>query len=122
MNTEVTELTINGIIYVPKDSLAEIVNEKGIPYVLCRTYSAGVFAGLLESRNGQEVIMRNARRIWYWTGAASLSELSVHGTKTPNTCKFPCAVNKIELTQVIEVLHCTEKAKKSIEEVKIWTA
>jgi hypothetical protein len=37
-------------------------------YVIVRTYSAGVFAGQLESRNGREVILRNARRIWYWSG------------------------------------------------------
>jgi len=32
-------------------------------YVMCRTYSAGVFAGNLYSRKGKEVILHNARRI-----------------------------------------------------------
>ena len=41
-----------------------------LPYVMVRTYSAGVFAGELVSRKGQEVILKNARRIWYWAGAA----------------------------------------------------
>jgi hypothetical protein len=91
-------------------------------YVIVRTYSAGVFAGYLESRKGQEVVLTNARRIWYWTGAASLSQLAMEGTKTPNSCKFPCAVDRVLLTQTIEVLDVTSTAKKSIEEVKPWCA
>lgn len=89
-------------------------------YVIVRTYSAGVFAGELESRNGKEVILKNARRIWYWSGAASLSQLAMEGTKDPNNCKFPCEVDLIELTEAIEILHVTECAKKSIKEVPVW--
>ena len=61
-------ITINGEEYVKKQKVDYL------KYVICRTYSAGVFAGYLESRNGQEVVLRNARRIWYWKGAASLSQ------------------------------------------------
>ncbi len=50
-------------------------------YVICRTNSAGVFAGFFESRNGKEVVLRDARRIWRWSGAASLSQLAMEGTK-----------------------------------------
>lgn len=67
-------LIINGIEYIPKGPKNEVAEKfNGMKYVICRTYSAGVFAGYLESRNGQEVVMRNARRLWYWDGAASLS-------------------------------------------------
>lgn len=90
-------------------------------YKIVRTYSAGVFAGELESRNGQEIVMRNARRIWYWSGAASLSELATLGTSNPSGCKFPCAVDRVELLQAIEILDVSEQAKKSIEEVPVWT-
>jgi hypothetical protein len=91
-------------------------------YVIVRTYSAGVFAGFLESRKGQEVVMTQARRIWYWTGAASLSQLAIDGTKSPSTCKFPEAVARIELMQAIEVIDCTPKARASIEAVTPWRA
>jgi len=91
-------------------------------YVLVRTYSAGVFAGKLESRNGQEVVLRNARRIWYWKGAASLSQLAMEGTSMPSECKFPCEVDKVELLQAIEILDVTEKARASIGSVPVWTA
>jgi hypothetical protein len=89
-------------------------------YVIVRTYSAGVFAGFLQSRSGQEVILTDARRLWYWAGASSLSQLAVDGTSRPNDCKFPVAVPRVELLQAIEILDVSEKAKASIEAVKVW--
>jgi len=89
-------------------------------YVICRTYSAGVFAGYLVSRKGQEVVMRDARRLWYWDGASSLSQLAMEGVKRPQNCKFPCSVDRVELLNAIEILDCTEKARINIEAVKVW--
>lgn len=111
-------LTINGVECVEKNSQ---VNEPiAGDYKIVRTYSAGVFAGILESRNGKEAVLRNARRLWQWAGAASLSQLAVDGTSSPSSCKFPAEVDKIELTEVIEVLSVTEKALKSIKGVPVW--
>lgn len=90
--------------------------------VIVRTYSAGVFAGELESRKGQEVILTNARRLWYWSGAASLSQLAVYGTSNPSGCKFPVAVPRVELLQAVEILDLTEAARKSIDAVPVWKA
>lgn len=90
------------------------------PYVIVRTYSAGVFAGILESRKGKEAVLTNARRLWYWAGAASLSQMAVSGTSRPGECKFPVAVPRVTLTEVIEVLDATEAARKSIELVPVW--
>lgn len=89
-------------------------------YVIVRTYSAGVFAGTLQKRTGKEVVMTNARRIWYWDGAASLSQLAMEGTKKPENCKFPCEVNRVELMEAIEILDTTEAAEKSIKAVPVW--
>jgi hypothetical protein len=89
-------------------------------YVIVRTYSAGVFAGELKNREGREVTLNNARRLWYWDGAASLSQLAMEGTKKPSECKFPREVNEILLLEAIEILDVTEEAKKSIKEVPIW--
>jgi len=89
-------------------------------YKIVRTYSAGVFAGYIESRNGREVVMTKARRLWSWAGAASLSQLATDGTSNPTGCKFPCEVDRVELLEVIEILDVTQKAKKSISEVAIW--
>ena len=89
-------------------------------YVIVRTYSAGVFAGELVSRKGKEVVLKNARRLWRWAGAASLSELAMEGTKKPTECKFPCPVEQVELTEAIEIISTTANAEKSIKGVPVW--
>ena len=88
--------------------------------VIVRTYSAGVFAGKLKSRNGKECVVENARRLWYWSGAASLSQLSVDGVSNPKDCKFPCEVSEVLLTEVIEILPLSDEAKNSIDGVEVW--
>ena len=93
---------------------------ENLPYVILRTYSAGVHAGYLEKREGKEAILRGCRNIWYWDGACGLTQLAQDGTSAPNNCKFTVELDKKELTEVIEVLHCTDKAKKSIQGVKSW--
>lgn len=89
-------------------------------YVIARSYHAGVFAGEFVSRSGQGVVLANARRLWFWSGAASLSQLAIDGTSKPKQCKFPEAVSQVELLEVIEILDVTEKAQKSIEAVAPW--
>lgn len=90
-------------------------------HVVVRTYSAGVFAGTLKSREGKEAILADARRIWFWAGAATLSELATKGTSKPEECKFPGPVSEVLLTEVIEIIPTTEKARASIEGVVPWT-
>ena len=121
MENKMNEVVINGVTYVPKDSVHQMAEKRDdMEYCMVRTYSAGVFAGYIESRNGKEAVLRDARRIWYWVGAASLSQLATDGTSKPNSCKFPCTVDKVILTEIIEIIPITEKAKKSIEEVPVW--
>jgi hypothetical protein len=121
MEQKINEIEINGIKYIPKDSISEPAESfEGMKYQIVRTYSAGVFAGYLKSRNGQEGIMVKARRLWFWSGASSLSQLAMEGTQKPNDCKFPCEVDRVELMNIIEILDCTAKAEKSIKGVAIW--
>ncbi len=96
--------------------------DKKDKYVIVRTYSAGVFAGYIESRQDRTVVMTNARRIWYWDGAASLSQLAMEGTSKPESCKFPCEVDRVELLEVIEIIDTTPKAEESIKKVPVWSA
>lgn len=98
------------------------MNKKQSRYVIVRTYSAGAFAGYLTKQVGQEVCLTRARRLWYWAGAASLSQLAVSGTSKPKECKFPDEVSDIWLTQAIEILDVTEEGQKSIEGVAPWRA
>ena len=84
-------------------------------YVLVRCTAAGVHAGILVSRNGQEVHLREARRLWYWRvpfGApAFLSGVATHGLG--EDCKVGGPV-EIILTEACEVIACTDQAAESI--------
>lgn len=114
-------ITINGEEYI-KASEANVPAETldGMEYCMVRTESAGVFAGYLEEKRDNEVTLRKARRIWYWAGAASLSQLATDGTSKPDECKFPCEVDTVILLGVVEIIPMTEKAKRSIKAVKVW--
>lgn len=89
-------------------------------YCMVRTESAGVFAGTLVSRDGKEVLLKDARRMWYWAGAASLSQLAMEGTTAPKKCKFPREVDEVLLTEAIEIIPITDRARQSIAEVPVW--
>ncbi len=99
----------------------EIGKPKGMSYCIVRTYSAGVFAGNYDRKiKGKEGTVYNARRIWSWAGAASLSQLANEGTKNPEDCKFAQEVEEVDLKEIIEVIPCTEKAIENIKGVAIW--
>lgn len=90
---------------------------------IIRTNSAGVFFGEIISRAGKEAVIKNARRLWYWAGAASLSELATSGVLHPDKCKFPAAVDgDTVVTEVIEIIDTTPAARSSIDAVNPWSA
>lgn len=90
--------------------------------VIVRADRAGVFYGEIKERNGSEITMTNVRRLWYWDGAASLSELATNGTKKPENCKFTVIVPEMTILGVIEIIPCSDKAADSIEGVPEWRA
>jgi len=119
---EPSTMMINNVKYVREDQVNQKAeNLNGMRAVIVRTYSAGVFYGYLEERTGQEVVLRQARRMWQWYGA-SLSECAQSGTPDISKCKFPEAVDRVELLQAIEILDLTDKAKKSLDSVAVWKA
>lgn len=88
--------------------------------VIVRAYGAGVFFGTLAEKAGDEVMLTDARRLWYWDGAASISQIAMEGVKRPDNCKFTIAVNEIVIEKVIEIIPCTDEAIANIEAVKVW--
>ena len=89
-------------------------------YYIVRADRAGVFAGNIKERNGSEVTMTNVRRIWYWDGAASLSQMAIEGVKKPENCKFTVTVPEMIILGVIEIIPCTDEAEKNIKGVPEW--
>ena len=90
--------------------------------VIVRCNRAGVFFGTLAEFDSmsREASLNVCRRIWYWEGAASLSQLATDGTKMQGNCKFTVAVPEQSVMEVIEIIPCTDKAIKSIEGVAVW--
>lgn len=88
--------------------------------VIVRGESSGVFFGVLAARDGREVRLTDCRRLWYWDGAASISQLAKDGTKAPANCKFTVTVDEIEILDAIEVIPCTPEASEIIKSVNVW--
>ena len=88
--------------------------------VIVRADRAGVFYGEIKERAGSEVVMVNVRRLWYWDGAASLSQLATEGTTAPRNCKFTVYVPEMTILGVIEIIPCSDVAINSIEGAPVW--
>lgn len=125
MTTEksIETIRINDIEYVRKDSLSKELATPvdGMEFCIVRSYSAGVFAGYVKERNGQEVTLVNSIRLWQWFGA-SLSQLSQEGTPDPSKCKFGMTERIKLVIEAIEITPCTEQARLNLEGVKQWKA
>ena len=116
------EITINGTVYVPKSTIANDVD--GLTPVLIRSYASGVHFGLLESKRdtpqGLEVTLRNSRRVHYWEGAASLSQMAVDGIGKPDSSRVSVFIDSITVQNVIETIPLSEKAFKNLKNQPIW--
>ena len=96
-------------------------------YVIVRGRHVGVHAGYLAEDISDRLVLRDARRIWRWEGAGSLSGLAVYGTSAPSRCRFGAVVPRQELRGLdaqgdYEVIHCTPEAIASIQGVQPWVA
>jgi hypothetical protein len=114
-------LSIDGVDYVRADHVkAKKIDTNGKVYVIVRGDRSGVFAGFLDTENGQEVVLTECRRLWYWKGAASISQIAERGVSDPMGCKFPEPVSRIKIKDAIEILQTTELAYNNIIEVPLW--
>ena len=84
--------------------------------VIVRTHSAGVHFGTLAAKDGKEVVLKNARRIWYWEGAFTLSAVAVSGVGRGS--KLSVLTQEILLTEAIEIIPCSEAATENLQGLK----
>lgn len=89
-------------------------------FVIIRGNRSGVFAGTLVSQDGQKVELSGCRRLWYWSGAASLSQIANEGVKRPHDCKFTVTVDSIAILDAIEIIPTTAEAEANIKAVPEW--
>lgn len=89
-------------------------------YVIVRGDKSGVFAGVLESQEGQKIILRNVRRLWQWSGATECLQIAMEGVKQPQHCRFTMTANSITLLDAIEIIPTTAEAEANIKAVPVW--
>lgn len=96
------------------------MENKSEQYYIIRCDRAGVFFAKIAERRGDEADLVDCRRLWYWDGAASLSQLAMEGVKAPENCKFTVTIPAMTVLGVIEIIPCSERAVKSINGVREW--
>lgn len=118
-------ITINDVKYVREDLAKPLMEENGeqMPYVIIRTYSAGVHMGYLKKKEstlaGMEVELVNTRRLYKWAGALTISELAAIGTANPSSCQFTMPIPSITLV-AIEIVPTTIAAAEILQNVPVW--
>lgn len=89
-------------------------------FCILRGNRSGVFFARVESLEGQQAVITDCRRLWYWAGAASISQIATEGVKNPKDCRFTVTVPVMVLTDVIEILPCSDAAAENIQAVPVW--
>jgi len=85
--------------------------------VVVRSSDSGVWMGHLLSADGDAVLLRDARRIWSWQGAASCSGLALTG---PSSGKIPGPVKLAVVHRCCEVLLATDEAVDRLSAIEEW--
>lgn len=116
MNSDFAEEVANPVLI---KNLKEEINMENKYYII-RGVRSGVFFGQIAGRNGQEVELRNVRKLWYWDGACAVEQLSVDGVTNQSDCKFTVVVPEMIVTDAIQIIPCSDKAAKILQEAKVW--
>ena len=90
-------------------------------YYVVRCDRAGVFFGKVKELGERSITMTEVRKLWHWDGACAVEELALNGTAKPNSCKFTVIIEEMQLADPIQIIPCTDKAAKSLSEVKVWS-
>jgi hypothetical protein len=89
--------------------------------VVIRTYSAGVWFGTLEEKSRNEVILKDARRMWRWWAAKSISLSAVvkYGINQEKS-KIAPSIEKVwlEAIEIMPIYGVPAKSIRDAEEVE----
>jgi hypothetical protein len=88
--------------------------------VIARGKDSGVYFGTLESQSGQEVVLKDVRMLYYYSGAFTTLGLAKSGVSKPNDCKFTDVIDEITLLDCCAIIPCTAEAITSLESVNVW--
>jgi hypothetical protein len=88
--------------------------------VIVRCNRAGVFFGTLKEYDSttREAVLGDVRRVHYWEGAASLSQMAMEGVRVGS--RLTMVVPEMAVMDVIEIIPCADKAVECFENFKVW--
>ena len=123
MSNKPQTLKLDDVEYIRADQAPVLAEEvAGFRYCVVRTYSAGVHIGYVETfgsdNNPQYAKLLKSRRLHYWNKAASLSQVAMEGVGTES--RIAMEIPEIELTDVIEVIPCSEFAADFFQKAQAW--
>ena len=95
----------------------DYINKK----VIIRSNNAGVFFGTLSAVHGNSVELLNMRRIHYWSGANSITDIALGGIQNKESSRVTDFIEKAIISEVIEIIICTQRSIKDLEEFPVWT-
>lgn len=80
-------------------------------YCIARCYSAGVHAGEVVAVDGENVILKDSRRLWSWQAkdGIALSGVAQHGLKS-GSCKVDVINPTLYITGVCELIPVASSA------------
>ena len=88
--------------------------------VIVRCNRAGVFFGTMKEYDNttREAVLGDVRRVHYWVGAASLSQMAMEGVRGGS--RMTMVVPEMAVMEVVEIIPCSDKAVENLENVKVW--
>ena len=87
--------------------------------IIARIERAGVFHGTLDHIDNDIMRLKDARRIYYWNGALSVTDIAAKGI-TGGKVTIPVTTVEFMSDKIVELNECSEDASKSIETIKPW--
>lgn len=87
--------------------------------IIARIDRAGVFYGTLDYIDSEIIRLKDTRRIYFWNGAMSVTDMAAKGI-TGGKVTIPVTSVEFMTDKVVELNECSNEAVKSIEAIEAW--
>jgi hypothetical protein len=89
-------------------------------YSIIRSDRFGVYFAEVKEKTEKTIVLKNARNIHYWSGAASVLQIATDPTKLKSDTRITMSVGELSITDTVMVIPCTEVAEKFLKEFPVW--
>lgn len=97
--------------------------KKETGFSIIRADRAGVFLGKIVESNGSTLVITNARRLYYWSGALDVITIALLGVANPSRCKFSAQLGENDKSTILNVIEhhpVTESALNTLNSIPAW--